>query len=73
MKRLVVEMEGVGMADSVEGAYRLSRSSLFNDYEIVFKKKDIEIVVEKGDRPADIMKRYQSKYNEMLQGRMKKK
>lgn len=73
MKRIIVEIEGVGMADSVENAYRLSRDTLFNDYEIVFKKKDIEIVVEKGDRPADIMKKYQHKYNEMLQGRMKKK
>ena len=73
MKRMVVEMEGVSMADSVENAYRLSRDTLFNDYEIVFKKKDIEIVVEKGDRPADIMRKYQHKYNEVLQQRMKKK
>ena len=66
-------MQGVSMADSVENAYRLSRDTLFNDYEIVFKKKDIEIVVEKGDRPADIMRKYQHKYNEVLQQRMKKK
>ena len=72
MKRLVVEIEGVGMADSVEKAYRLSRSGLFENYELVFKKKDIEIIVEKGDRPADIMRKYQSEYNRMLQERMKK-
>lgn len=73
MKKIVIEIEGVGMADSVEEAYRLARTSMFNDYKIVFKKKEIEVVIEKGDRPADIMKKYQGKYNEMLQERMKKK
>lgn len=73
MKRIVIEIDGVGMADSVEEAYRLARISMFNDYKIVFKKKEIEVVIEKGDRPADIMKKYQGKYNEMLQERMKKK